>query len=113
MTKQNGSMDSVGDSHGRVSGADAERPHRPWLMAWQSQRLVYLVRSCAEAPFRTTIDASSTMTTLHSIWWKIYPNDDEHRWMPLIWLPFMVWFFVDPLWKHAGPLGWTTTPSRG
>ena len=26
--------------------------------------------------------------------------------MPLIWLPFMVWFFVDPLWEHYGPLGW-------
>ena len=22
--------------------------------------------------------------------------------MPLIWLPFMIWFFVDPLWKHYG-----------
>jgi two-component system sensor histidine kinase DesK len=26
--------------------------------------------------------------------------------MPLLWLPFMVWFFVDPIWKHAGPLLW-------
>ncbi len=27
--------------------------------------------------------------------------------MPLLWLPFMVWFFVDPYWKHASslPLG--------
>ena len=37
------------------------------------------------------------MTTLKTIWWKLYPNDDKHRWMPLIWLPFMIWFFVDPL----------------
>jgi two-component system sensor histidine kinase DesK len=46
------------------------------------------------------------MTTLRAIWWKIYPNEDRHRWMPLLWLPFMIWFFVDPLWKHAGPLLW-------
>jgi two-component system sensor histidine kinase DesK len=46
------------------------------------------------------------MATLRTIWWKIYPNEDRHWWMPLIWLPFMVWFFVDPIWKHAGPLLW-------
>jgi two-component system sensor histidine kinase DesK len=47
------------------------------------------------------------MPTLRAIWWKLYPNDDKHRWMPLIWLPFMIWFFVDPIWwKHAGPLQW-------
>ena len=46
------------------------------------------------------------MTTLRAFWWKIYPNEDRHWWMPLIWLPFMVWFFVDPIWKHAGPLLW-------
>ena len=44
--------------------------------------------------------------TLRAFWWKIYPNEDRHWWMPLIWLPFMVWFFVDPIWKHAGPLLW-------
>jgi len=47
------------------------------------------------------------MNTLKKIWWKLYPSEDMHRWMPLIWLPFMVWFFVDPYWKHYGPLGWT------
>ncbi len=26
--------------------------------------------------------------------------------MPLIWLPFMIWFFVNPGWEHAGPLRW-------
>ncbi len=46
------------------------------------------------------------MMTLRAFWWKIYPNEDRHRWMPLIWLPFMVWFFVDPAWRHAGPLLW-------
>ncbi len=53
------------------------------------------------------------MTTLRAIWWKIYPNDDEHRWMPLIWLPLMVWLFVDPLWKHYGPLGWVANTFGG
>ena len=48
------------------------------------------------------------MADLHTIWWKIYPNDDRHRWMPLIWLPFMVWFFVDPAVEacRAVAMGW-------
>jgi two-component system sensor histidine kinase DesK len=46
------------------------------------------------------------MTTLQTIWQKIYPNTDEHRWMPVIWLPFMIWFFIDPIWRHASPLLW-------
>ncbi len=53
------------------------------------------------------------MATLRAIWWKLYPNDDEHRWMPLIWLPFMVWVFVDPLWAHYGPLGWVANTFGG
>jgi two-component system sensor histidine kinase DesK len=46
------------------------------------------------------------MNTLRKIWWKLYPSDDEHRWMPLIWLPFMFWFFLDPLWNGGSPLIW-------
>jgi two-component system sensor histidine kinase DesK len=46
------------------------------------------------------------MKTLRAIWWKLYPCKDRHRWQPLMWLPFMIWFFTDPLWKHAGPLLW-------
>jgi len=47
------------------------------------------------------------MESLRKIWWQIYPSQDRHRWMPIIWLPFMIWFFVDPIWwKHAGPLLW-------
>ncbi|MGA2372120.1 MAG: sensor histidine kinase [Candidatus Korobacteraceae bacterium] len=46
------------------------------------------------------------MNRLREIWWKIYPSDDRHRWMPVLWLPFMIWFFLDPLWRHAGPLLW-------
>jgi len=46
------------------------------------------------------------MKTIQSIWYKIYPSDDEHKWMPLMWLPFMVWFFINPYFKHAGLLHW-------
>jgi two-component system sensor histidine kinase DesK len=46
------------------------------------------------------------MVWLREIWWKLYPNEDKHRWMALLWLPFMIWFFVDPAWNHAGPLVW-------
>jgi two-component system, NarL family, sensor histidine kinase DesK len=44
--------------------------------------------------------------SLKKLWWKVYPKRDKHWWYPIIWLPFMVWFFVDPLWQHAGPLWW-------
>jgi two-component system sensor histidine kinase DesK len=46
------------------------------------------------------------MNTLQAIWWKLYPCDDKHKWQPLMWLPFMVWFFIDPYLKHANPLLW-------
>jgi|SRR5579871_1293247 len=47
------------------------------------------------------------MNLIQTIWHKIYPSTDEHKWMPVVWLPFMIWFFVDPMWKgHAGPLLW-------
>ena len=53
------------------------------------------------------------MTTVQTIWWKIYPSDDEHKWMPLMWLPFMIWFFADPYWKHAGLLHWAWNTLAG
>jgi two-component system, NarL family, sensor histidine kinase DesK len=53
------------------------------------------------------------MDTLKAIWWKLYPNADEHRWMPLIWLPFTIWFFLDPLSRHAGLLGWAANTILG
>jgi two-component system sensor histidine kinase DesK len=53
------------------------------------------------------------MNTVHAIWRKLYPADHEHKWMPLIWLPFMVWFFLDPAWKHAGPLHWILNTAAG
>ncbi len=46
------------------------------------------------------------MNTIQSIWHKLYPADHEHKWMPLIWLPFMIWFFMDPYFKHASLLQW-------
>jgi two-component system, NarL family, sensor histidine kinase DesK len=53
------------------------------------------------------------MKFIHSIWYKLYPTNDEHKWMPLMWLPFMFWFFLDPYWKHAGPLRWTWNTLAG
>ena len=44
------------------------------------------------------------MEALNKLWHHIYPSSDEHRWMPIIWLPFMIWFFLDPLWNPGGPL---------
>jgi two-component system sensor histidine kinase DesK len=46
------------------------------------------------------------MNALLRFWYFIYPSTDEHRWMPVIWLPFMIWFFLDPLWNPGGPLLW-------
>lgn len=45
------------------------------------------------------------MAWLQKIWNRIYPSTDEHKWMPVLWLPFMIWFFIDPIWwKHFTPL---------
>ena len=45
------------------------------------------------------------MAALQKIWKKLYPSEDEHRWFPIVWLPFMIWFFIDPIWwKHPAPL---------
>jgi two-component system sensor histidine kinase DesK len=47
------------------------------------------------------------MATLKGIWNWIYPSTDEHKWMAVVWLPFMAWFFADPLgWENAGTLLW-------
>ena len=53
------------------------------------------------------------MKTLQSIWHWIYPSDDEHKWMPLMWLPFMFWFFLDPYFKHAGLMHWVGNTVAG
>ena len=47
------------------------------------------------------------MERLKKIWWWFYPNTDkEHWWLPLMWLPFMFFFFVGPKWAHATPPYW-------
>lgn len=56
---------------------------------------------------------SLRMSFVKHLWNRIYPATDEHAWMPLIWLPFMVWFFVDPLWRHRGPWGWAFNTAVG
>ena len=33
--------------------------------------------------------------------------------MPLMWLPFMIWFFLDPYWKHASLWHWTWNTVAG
>jgi two-component system sensor histidine kinase DesK len=53
------------------------------------------------------------MSTIPKIWFALYPTDDEHKWMPLIWLPFMLWFFINPYWKHAGAFGWAWNTVAG
>lgn len=53
------------------------------------------------------------MNQIRRFWAWLYPSDDPHRWMPLIWLPFMTWFFVDPIWKHAGPMVWASNTLVG
>jgi len=53
------------------------------------------------------------MKTIRSIWHTIYPSDNPHKWMPLMWLPFMLWFFLDPLWKHVGLMRWTGNTLAG
>jgi len=53
------------------------------------------------------------MNTIQKIWYAIYPTNDEHKWMPLMWLPFMFWFFLDPYWKHASLLHWTWNTLAG
>jgi two-component system, NarL family, sensor histidine kinase DesK len=45
------------------------------------------------------------MNAIQKIWYKIYPSTDEHKWFPVVWLPFMIWFFIDPIWwQHRTPL---------
>jgi two-component system sensor histidine kinase DesK len=53
------------------------------------------------------------MNTIQTIWRKLYPADHEHKWMPLMWLPFMIWFFLDPYFRHAGPLHWVWNTAAG
>jgi len=53
------------------------------------------------------------MKTIQSIWYRLYPSNAEHKWMPLMWLPFMVWFFIDPYFKHASLSHWAWNTVAG
>ena len=53
------------------------------------------------------------MKTVQAIWRKLYPADHEHKWMPLIWLPFMIWFFLGPHWSHASLTYWVLNTVAG
>ena len=54
------------------------------------------------------------MNWLKRLWWRIYPNPDkEHWWLPLMWLPFMGFFFAGPHWKQAGSPGWVANTLIG
>lgn len=54
------------------------------------------------------------MNRLKRLWWRIYPNPDkEHWWMPLMWLPFMFWFFTGPYWNHAALGVWVLNTAVG
>jgi two-component system sensor histidine kinase DesK len=43
----------------------------------------------------------------------IYPGHKEHGWMPIIWLMYLIFFFIDPYLNHRGPLIWTATIVAG
>ena len=53
------------------------------------------------------------MKAIQAVWRKLYPVDHEHKWMPLMWLPFMIWFFLDPFWKHASLWHWAWNTAAG
>ncbi len=43
------------------------------------------------------------MNAIQKICYWIYPSNDEHKWFPVVWLPFMIYFFIDPIWWHHRP----------
>jgi two-component system sensor histidine kinase DesK len=54
------------------------------------------------------------MNWLKRLWWRIYPNPDtEHWWVPLIWLPFMLFYFIGPIWAHASLPYWIANTVAG
>lgn len=40
---------------------------------------------------------------------KILPNRTSHKWVPLIWLPWLTFYFVQPALEHAARLNWIIT----
>src|SRR5450755_185983 len=39
----------------------------------------------------------------------IYPGRKEHGWIPLVWLMYLVFFFVDPFTHPSRPIGYVGT----
>src|SRR5215467_9951100 len=44
---------------------------------------------------------------------RLYPGYKEHGWMPVIWLMYLIFFFIDPFLNHQGLLVWTGTIVAG
>ena len=44
---------------------------------------------------------------------RIYPGRKEHGWMPIIWLMYLIFFFVDPFTHPSSTLVWTGTAVCG
>jgi two-component system, NarL family, sensor histidine kinase DesK len=37
---------------------------------------------------------------------KLFPVQKDHRWLPLIWLPYFVFFWLQPILEHASARAW-------
>ena len=44
---------------------------------------------------------------------KFIPNRTSHKWIPLIWLPWVTFYFVQPALEHASKLHWYITFAGG
>ena len=100
-------MDSLGNCDDRFRQPGIERPECG-LGIGDCRGCRALVCRCAGIQFRETIGEGriEMMNKLRELWWKIYPNTDKkHCWYPVIWLPFMIWFFVDPALNHRWASG--------
>jgi two-component system, NarL family, sensor histidine kinase DesK len=42
-----------------------------------------------------------------------FPNRTSHKWVPLIWLPWVVFYFAEPAWGHASRGQWAFTVATG
>ncbi len=84
------------------------------LLGWRLLRWLYCGTAlCRVSRLQTTIGKRVTDDDSEDNLVEDLSQRRRHRWMPLIWLPFMVWFFVDPLWTHAGPLFWVGNTLSG
>ena len=44
---------------------------------------------------------------------NVLPHRASHKWIPLIWLPWMSFYFAEPAMAHASRLHWTETIASG